>query len=424
MHHEDFRPEHKQEFNTFTPLKNADPFPLYAYAREQEPLFWSDVLGCWIVTTWQLVKRIARNEDEVFSSKDALHPTSPLSDRAVQVLYHEGFGFRPTVLTADGEKHRQLRATLQKALRPAKIWGMEEDLRTIANVLIDRFQAQGRADLITQFAVPFPLEAILKLFDIPKQDLARCKQWSDDVHYLTASPHLTEEQQLHCMRSFAEFQHYFASLVRQRKEAPGQDVVSTLAATMEGDESDEEQVKDLANTLLGVLIAGHQTTTCFIGNALSLLLRGSRIQKRSLWQELGEKPSDLVPILEEVLRFESPVQGFYRTALRDVMVEGVQIHAGQRLLLMYGSANRDAPHCRNAENFDAHRIPKPSEHLAFGSGAHFCLGATLARLEGRIALEVLLQRLPELCIETDQSRTHISSLNFRGWEKLECVWIL
>jgi len=276
---------------------------------------------------------------------------------------------------------------LNQAFLPARLKSMEGEIHAVANRLIDGFSSGGKADLVAQFAVPLPLEIVLALFGIPQTDTDQCKRWSDEAHALTASP-LPPQRQLACAQSFVALQHYLADLVEKRRRAPGDDVVSCLL-TIRPEGARPLDMAEMVVTLLGVLLAGHETTTNLIGTALYLLL-----SQPERWRHLCAHPKALPLVIEEVLRFDAPVQTFYRTALREVQVGDTTIPAGALLLLAYGSANRDEAQFSHPDQFDLRR--SPNRHLAFGYGTHFCVGAPLARLEGRIALEVLSQRLPQL----------------------------
>ena len=398
----------------YHPLEGSQlehPYPFYAQARCEEPIFFSERLQAWIVTRYDDVRSIISQPD-LFSSKDTLRPVVAFTPEVFQVLA-AGYGFVPSITNTDGKEHMRFRVPLNQAFLPARLKSMEGIIRAVANRLVDAFFNESIADIIAQFAGPLPLEIILTLFGIPQTDMAQCKRWSDDAHALTASP-LSPQRQLECARNFVAFQHYLAALVEKRSNTLSDDVVRCLLTICPAD-TRPLTMAEMVITLLGVLLAGHETTTNLIGTALYLLL-----SQPERWQYVCEHPEDIPLAMEEVLRFDSPVQTFYRTALQETQVGGIIIPKGALLLVVYGSANRDEAQFLNPDRFDLHR--SPNRHLAFGHGVHFCVGAPLARLEGRIALEVLSQRFPQLRLKPDQSLSHLPNLMFRGFVQLEVEW--
>ncbi len=307
----------------------------------------------------------------------------------------------------------RFRTPLNQAFVPARLKSMEGTIRTVAHRLVDTFFKEGQSDLIASFAGPLPQEIILRLYGIPQADLAQCKRWSDDSHALIASP-LSSERQVECAQSLVAFHKYMAALAERRSGNPGEDVVSCLL-TVHYDEEQPLSRAEMVATLAGVLLSGHETTTNLIGTAVYLLL--SQPQR---WQRVCRHPEDIPAAIEEALRFDAAVPTFYRTALQEARVGGVTIPAGDLLLLVYASANRDEARFANAEQFDLQR--SPNQHLGFGHGVHFCVGAPLARIEGRIAVEVLSQRLPQLCLQPHQHISYAPNLMFRGLTQLSVAW--
>jgi len=227
------------------------------------------------------------------------------------------------------------------------------------------------------------------------------------------SVQLDEERQVACARNTVAFQQYLAGLIAERRNAPQDDLISALLLHATGQESLTET--ELVITLQGLILAGHESTTNMIGTGLLLLL-----EHPEQWQSLCEHPEHIPLTVEEILRYDAPIQMFARTTTQEVTVDGVTLPEDASLLLLYGSGNRDETAFPHADEFQCQRTP--NHHLAFGHGVHFCVGAALARLEGRIAFEVLCQRLPHLRLVPGQELTHIPTLLFRGYEKLEVVW--
>jgi cytochrome P450 len=387
-----------------------DPYPFYARARQQEPVFYSELLQAYIVTGYDDIVSIL-NQPELFSSRDTLRPLVTFSPRVFAEL-SKGYPFVPIHVNNDGKEHLRFRTPLSKALAPARIRAWEPLIRERANALVDTFINDRYAEMITQFAYPLPLEVILTLFGIPKEDMADTKRWSDDLLAFTSSQ-LSEELQVKCARSVVAFQHYLAQLVKERRNDPKDDVISAMVATQPGERPFDDA--ELVNVLSGTLLAGHETTTNLIGNGLLLLL-----EHPEHWQRLCDHPERIPLALEEILRYDSSVQTFFRTTTRQVTVGGVVIPAETLLLLVFGSANRDETQFPDAQTFDIQR--SPNRHLAFGHGVHFCVGVALARLEGRIAFETLTKRLPSLRLVPHQRLSHVPTLMFRGYQRLEVEW--
>jgi cytochrome P450 len=320
--------------------------------------------------------------------------------------------FIPIVVNTDGKEHQRLRAPLKQAFLPGRVKKMEEMIRAVAHRLIDTFCEEGHTDLIANFAGPLPQEVILRMFGIPQADIAQCKRWSDDYLDLTFAA-LSPQRQVECAHSIVAFNRYMAALAEERSKNPGEDVVSCLL-TAHDDETQPLNKAEVVATLTGVLMAGHETTSMLIAATVYRLL-----SQPERWPHVCMHPQDIPLIIEEALRFDGGGR-FYRTALQEVQVGGITIPEGGLLLLSYGSANHDEEHFANAEQFDLRR--SPNQHLSFGYGVHFCVGAPLGRLEGRIALEVLSQRFPQLRLQPDQPISYTPNLSGRRLKQLVVAW--
>lgn len=394
----------------FNPLAE-DPYPFYAWARQEQPVAFSSELNAWLITGYKEIQHVLLHP-EMFSSCDAL--TSPVTfyPGTFEELV-KGYLPVPIVLNTDGAEHTRLRLPLTKAFAPARIRAIEPFIREVANALVDAFIDKKRTDIISQFAYPLALEVVLTLLGIPRYDIGQTRQWSHD--WLTLmSMQLDEEQQIVYARSVVAFQHYLAGLIEERKETPQNDLISALLhANVPGQEPLTET--ELVITLQGLILAGHESTTNMIGTGLLLLL-----ENPERWQNLCAHPECIPSTVEEILRFDAPIQMFARTTTQEVTLNGVTLPVDASILLLYGSGNRDEAIFPQAHEFQMQRAS--NHHLAFGHGVHFCVGAALARLEGKIAFEVLCERLPRLSLVPDQALTHIPTLLFRGYERLEVTW--
>jgi cytochrome P450 len=393
----------------FDPLAE-NPYPFYTRVRQEEPIAFCPDLNAWLVTRYEDIQNILL-QPGTFSSRDTL--TSPVTfyQRTLEELV-QGYLPVPIVLNSDGADHTRFRVPLTKAFAPSRIRAMEPFVYEVANRLVDAFIDSQQTEIVSQFAYPLALEVVLTLLGIPRQDIEQTRIWSQDWLMLM-SVQLDEERQVACARNTVAFQGYLAGLIAERRNAPQDDLISSLLSYTSGAEALTET--ELVITLQGLILAGHESTTNMIGTGLLLLL-----EHPEQWQMLCDHPEHIPLTVEEILRFDAPIQMFARTTTREVTVGGVTMPEDASLLLIYGSGNRDEAAFAHANEFQLQRTP--NHHLAFGHGVHFCVGAALARLEGRIAFEVLCQRLPHLHLVSGQVLTHIPTLLFRGYERLEVAW--
>jgi cytochrome P450 len=387
-----------------------NPYPFYARARKEEPLFFSPELDTWVVTRYEDVLTIL-NQPDIFSSKDALRPVVKFSP-AVFAELSKGYPLVPNTIDSDGKAHVRFRSAVSKALVPKRVKQLESFIKEVATSLVDAFMPDHKAEFISQFAYPLPLEVVLLVIGVPKEDMALAKKLSDSLSMLVNSP-LPEEQQVECARGFVSFQHYFIRLVNERKSAPREDLLSDLLETPPGERPFDDA--QLANLLTSMVVAGHETVTHLIGNGLVLLL-----EHPERWQALCTDPERIPQVVEEILRHDAPVHAFFRTTTREVTVGGITFPAETSFMVVFGSANRDEAQFPQADQFDMQR--SPNRHLAFGHGVHFCAGAFLARREAQIAFETLCQRLPNLRLAPQQMLSHVPILRQRGFIRLQAIW--
>lgn len=388
------------------------PYAFYAQLRQEEPMTFNPALRAYLVSRYDDVRFIL-SHPELFSSKDAFNFLPLEIHEQTLAELRKGYPLEPVPLVCEGTRHSRMREPLQKALSLTRVRAMEAFIRETGTRIIDGFIHDGKAEIISQFAYPFPLEIILTILGIPREDLEMVKKWSNEVQKLILLP-LPQEQQVECARQFVALQHYYAHLIEEKRKNPVEDLISDLIHHREAGEEPLSDT-DLINLINGSVIAGHETTTHLIGSGLVLLL-----EEPGRWQALREHPDQIPQAIEEILRLRGPVQGFIRTTTQDVTVGGQALPAGTRLLALYASGNRDESRFPQADRFVMDR--QPSQHLAFGHGIHFCVGASLARLEGRIALEILTQRLPSMRLLADQQFTFTFNLTTYGYERIYIQW--
>ncbi len=397
-----------ETYQPFSDSNIENPYPFYQHARSEEPLFYSPVLNAYVLTRYDDIVTVLKDSVR-FSSADTLRPVVQYTPEVFGIL-SQGYPLVPQINNSDGDNHKRFRIPFTRAFAPERISAMEEDIRAIGNRLVDDFINDGSAEIISQFAYPLPLEVILTIYGVPLEMMADIKKWCDDMIALTSSQ-LKPEPQKKCAQSFVRMQHAIASLVEKRQEKPEKDLISEII-------NSDLNMNELVMVLCGTILAGHETTTNLIGNSLKLLL-----SKQQLWQNLCEDSSLIPNLLEEVLRYDAPIQSLIRTTTEEVYLAGVKLPKGTNLFIMSGSGNRDENQYSEAQNFEAERFQATRiNHLAFGHGPHYCIGASLARLEGKIALEILSQRLPGLRINSDKPPIHSPTMHVRGFKQLAIEW--
>jgi cytochrome P450 len=406
-------------FNPFDPATLQCPFPHYAAMRATDPVHEVGGLGFWLVTRHDLVLEVVR-DPETYSNQFG-QTSMPLPDdvrqRMLEVIA-EGYPRVPTMLTADPPAHTRYRRLVTKAFTPKVIASLEPTIRSIATRLIDSWIDDGAIEFVEQFAVPLPVEVIAKALNVPDERLADFKKWSDDS-IAGIGTNLDVEGRLAAERGVNDFQHYFAAQLEERRQAPQDDLLTDLLnARVSGDDPEiaDDRALDLPemlSILQQLLVAGNETTTKMLTEMVRLLA-----EHPEEWRRVQEDPARVEKVVEETLRLSTPTQGMFRIATRDVTLGGVDIPAGGRIVVVYSSANRDEALFGDPDRFDPDRV-NLKEHLAFGKGVHFCLGAALSRLEGRVALEELSRRLDTITLPAANRFEYFPSFMLRGLTALE-----
>ena len=384
----DFAPESGQ------PL---DPFPHYERMRESAPVFYDEESGSWHVFRYDDVQRVL-SEHASFSSRMG-------GDDAAGT----GQLFASSLITTDPPRHRQLRSLVTQAFTPKAVDALAPRISELTGELLERTVPLGTADLIQALAYPLPVIVISELLGVPAADRDRFKLWSDVIVSQTRAGAATEEHR----DTNQEMTEYFLALIDQRRSRPGDDLISSLlSAEIDGQKLSVPELLGFCSLLL---VAGNETTTNLIGNAVL-----SFTEEPGTLDRLVQEPSLLPQAIEEVLRFRSPVQSMYRVTVAETTVGGVRIPAGAPLVAWIGAANRDGRQFRDPARFDIGR--SQNRHLAFGHGIHFCLGAPLARLEARIALEAVLTRLSGLALTPGAQLERMDSTIVYGLKSLPVRW--
>lgn len=362
----------------------GDPFPFYARLRAQEALPRNETLGFWVAS---------RHEDVVTVSRD---PETFCSGKGIMVFeIGTEYPTPPTMMHTDPPEHNRYRGLVQPGFRPRFMRDLEGGVRERTRILVERIEPGAAVDVVSELAVPLPLQVISDLLGIPEDDWPRLFRWSEAV-----IPGATDWPEEERQALSGEMIQYLLSAAANRRSDPGNDIISELgSAEVDGDRLSDAE---LAMFLVQLLVAGNETTRNMMSGGLIGLA-----ETPGAWASLrttASAPRALAIAVEEMLRWTTPVVAFMRTTTRPTDLAGQKLGAGEPVLMLYASANRDeSVFGSDADRFVADRDPNP--HLAFGFGPHFCIGAALARLEGRILLEELLARFGSVEIAGPVERT-------------------
>jgi pimeloyl-[acyl-carrier protein] synthase len=389
-------------FDPYNPEFHANPYPFYHRLRAEDPVHLTP-MGVWVLT---------RYDDVVTALRDPRFGRAgfePLLE-AVYGAPTESGRLQASMLFRDPPDHTRLRGLVNKAFTPRVIDAMRPRIQSIVDTLVDRVRPKGAMDVITDLAYPLPVTVICEMLGVPVDDHEAIKQWSADVARsldaigMAADSEIAERGR-QGRRGLAD---YFRGLVAERRKTIRADLLSLLIAAEE--QGDKLTEGELLSTCMLLFIAGHETTVNLIGNGLYALLRHP-----DQLRLLRDDPSLIQSAVEELLRYDGPVDRTARITNADVELGGRTLPKGSMVLAAIGAANRDPTHFPDPDRLDITRAD--SRHIAFGFGIHFCLGAPLARVEGQIALGTLLRRLPAVALATPKVEWRESSV-LRGLKAL------
>ena len=394
-------------YDPFDLETQADPYPAYSRLRRDAPVCFVESLDAYAVSRHADVRRVM-HDHRTFSSEAMAALVSRPVEYSLAAMSEEELLADPdmdddvSIVGTDGDTHTRLRTIVNRGFTPRRMAEQERDARSIARSLVGPLVAAGGGDLQSALAVPFPTTVIAALLGVDPDRRDEFRRWSEHM-VLGVFERTTPEQQAAIAASGVEMGAWLDQVVAERAGTDGNDLISVLLrAEMEGGALTAGEMRVFAITLL---VAGSITTAYLIGNAVLALTAEPALLDRA-----RTHPDDIGRIVEEALRYEAPVQMMFRTATTDVEIAGVTIPVGATVLPLIGSANRDEAVFANPDRFDPDRAT--GEHLGFGHGVHFCLGAALARLEARIAIEELLAAAPRL--ERAGEVSPMTSLVFRG----------
>lgn len=382
-------------FDPRSPAFAADPYPFYARLRAQGPIHYIEATGDW----W-----VVRYAEAVQVLSDSRFVKGPSQPPELPPEYAHLPRLQPSMLMRDPPDHTRLRALVNRAFTPRMVDNLRPQMQLIADELIAGLAGHDRADLMAEFAFQLPAIVIAEMLGVPREDRERFKAWSQRIVHLLDGTQ-PEEVRREAWAAQLQLLDYFHRLAGHRRAAPRDDLIGALLHAQEqGDRLDAGEVLTMCSLLL---IAGHETTTNLIGGGMLCLL-----QAPDQFAFARTHPEQMPAVVEELLRFTPPVHLDGRVAAEDLELGGQRIAAGQWVLAVIGSANRDPSVFQNPERLNVTRTPNP--HIAFGRGIHFCLGAPLARLEARIAIETLLRRLPRLALDDTARPQWTRNLVVRG----------
>ena len=387
-------------FNPLSTETAQDPYPTYAALREKDPVHRSRLMNAWMFSRHADIDVILRDHQRF--ANDPRKGKLSRRQRA-NLPAEEEF----SILFLDPPDHKRLRALVNKAFTPKAVNALEPHIRALLGALLDDIDDPAGFDLMDAVARPLPVIVIAEMLGVPPEDRAQFKTWSDQ-RARVLEPMIDARERAASNAASKALDAYFGPIIKERRAAPQDDIVSALAQAEE--EGDRLTEREMLNMLRLLLIAGNETTTNLIGNGVLALLRHP-----DQLQRLRDDPSLIPSAVDELLRFDSPVQTDFRRVLEDCELNGFPLRRRDNIVVLLGAANRDPDVFENPDELDVGRGDR--SHLSFGRGIHHCLGAPLARLEGRIVLEMLLERFSQISLLDGQPRFR-NSIVLRGLESL------
>jgi cytochrome P450 len=401
-----------------------DPYPLYRELRDTTPVYWAPTTGGFCVSRYDDVMFVLRNP-ELFSSRamftflmnQGREGPPPFSWPMLRFLAKFVWRTRLNplefttarhLIAEDGERHASLRSIVNRGFTPRRIAGWEARARALVAEAMGKLRSGAPFDLIEDLAIPLPVSIIAEMLGVETARQADFKRWSDAIIHMTTGPGRGNPLAPRTSNAIIEILAYLRRVAEKRKRRPADDLVSAIVAEQGGESG--LSVREVVQFVLLLLVAGNETTTNLIGNAVAALLEHPHQLARVV-----ADPALVSDAIEETLRYDSPIQMVFRTATQDIELAGTRIPKGAYVVPLLGSANRDERQFPDPDRFDVLR--RPQGHVGFGFGKHFCLGASLARLEARVALEALVPHLARL--ESKGPSERVDSFLVRGPRRLE-----
>jgi cytochrome P450 len=390
-------------YNLNAPEVLANPYPLYTQLRNEDPVHWDPLLQTWVVTRYADVVTVLRE-----LSADRTPTPELLESIGLSALSPMARVMAKQVLFLDAPSHTRIRSLTSAAFTPRRVQALREHIQEIASGLLDRVEPKGSMDVIADFALPLPAIVTAEMLGVPASDHPQLKKWTEDFMEILANFQHNPARAARAIKSVEEMVGYFHTAIAKLRIHPREGLVhSLMTAEVDGDRLTDEEV--VANSII-VMVGGQETTTTLIGNGLLTLLRNP-----GPLQQLKSDTALMPSAVEELLRYESPVQQTARLAPQDLELGGKRIRRRQAVVAVLAAANRDPERFPDPDRLDLGR--QDNRHVAFGWAAHFCLGAALARVEAQIAFEMLLRRFPHMALDSVPPRWRCN-LDLRGLESL------
>jgi pimeloyl-[acyl-carrier protein] synthase len=360
----------------------ANPYPLYQQLRATDPVHWDPFLHLWVVTRYTDVVHVLND-----FAADRTPTPAQLTEMGLEALNPIAAVMVKQMLFLDAPAHTRLRSLASQAFTPRRVQRLREHIQEITDRLIDAARPAGRMDVIGELAEPLPAIVTAEMLGVPARDHEQLKSWSQDFAEILGNFQHNPDRVPLILASVEGMTRYFRAHMAEQRARPQDGLLSALMnAEVDGDRLSDDEI--IANVII-TMVGGQETTTNLIGNGLLTLLRHPAELER-LRADSGLIPS----AVEELLRFESPTQHTYRSAAEDLQLGGKTIRKRQVVMVVMGAANRDPERFPDPDRVDLAR--RDNRHVAFGWGPHFCFGAALARIEGQVAFETILRRLPDL----------------------------
>lgn len=378
--------------------------------RREEPVFWCEEIGYWVLTRHADVYRVL-HDGESFSSQNTTRPVTPMHPDAQAILQAGGYAPTGSHSSLDGATHRRIRGTTSQVLNLRAFIELEGHVRNLVAQAIERIKDRDSVDLLADVNYELPAQVVFRILGVPESDIPDVKKWAGARSVIDFSP-ATYEQQMAGARNLVAYWQYCRELVDDRLKNPRDDFTSRILAIRNGDDA-VMTLPEAVNHTFGVAFAGHETTTNQLTNTFRELMRHP-----DQWRMLCEDPTLAANTVEEGMRYAGAVIGWRRVAMRDVEFHGVTIPEGAPIMLSFASANRDEEVFEDPQRFDIRR-KNARRQLTFGNGVHFCLGAPLARMEMRIVFEEFARRFPRMRLIEPDTASHMHTFVFRAPSALQ-----
>lgn len=428
--------KHLPDYNFFDPELLVCPYEFYKLAQEQAPIMELPSpranTKLFLVTRYDWVVEVLKNPSIFSSNFSTLLAGKEEPDAELQEIYAQGYPQINTLLTADPPEHGRFRSLVNQVFTSSRINKMHDLIRQVVNELIDNLIDRSQCEFVSEFAVPLPVKVIAQQLGVPQADFSKFKQWSD-ASVARLGHLLSKEQEIECAKDIVALQHYFRDVIESRQQHPQDDLITDLVQAQVAGERPLDMA-ELISIIQQILVAGNVTVTSAIASGMLLLIQNpqqmqlvqSDAQLKNFMEELrARNPQQtqlvrtdfhLENFVEEVLRLETPTAGMWRVVTENTKLGEVDLEAGSWVMIRFDAANRDSGKFPAGERCDVYRH-NADNHLSFGHGIHYCLGAMLARMEMQITFEQLLLRLRNIHL-TQAGYEYLPNILMRGLKHL------